>query len=120
MCALVRRTCAVGELALGELDWANSHWVKDRRPKKYIMKDFWHSSLLLDVLDEELKELVSISPEANLFEAIRSLLHNRIHRLPVIDPETGNVLYIITHKRILRFLFLYVSHCYFEKFFKYN
>lgn len=27
----------------------------------------------------------------------------------MIDPDTGNVLYILTHKRILRFLFLYVS-----------
>jgi hypothetical protein len=33
-----------------------------------------------------------------------------LDRLPVIDPDTGNVLYILTHKRILRFLFLYVSH----------
>ena len=32
-----------------------------------------------------------------------------IHRLPVIDPETGNVLYILTHKRLLKFLYLYVS-----------
>jgi hypothetical protein len=32
-----------------------------------------------------------------------------LDRLPVIDPDTGNVLYILTHKRILRFLFLYVS-----------
>ncbi len=61
-----------------------------------------------DVLDE-VKDLVSISPDASLFDAIRTLLHNRIHRLPVIDPDTGNVLYIITHKRLLRFLFLYVS-----------
>lgn len=53
--------------------------------------------------------LVSICPDASLFDAIRTLIHNRIHRLPVIDPETGNVLYILTHKRILRFLFLYVS-----------
>lgn len=30
-----------------------------------------------------------------------------MHRLPVVDPETGNVLYILTHKRILKFLFLY-------------
>jgi len=28
--------------------------------------------------------------------------------LPVIDPELGNVLYILTHKRLLRFLFLYI------------
>lgn len=56
-----------------------------------------------------MKELVSIGPDASLFDAIRTLIHNRIHRLPVIDPDTGNVLYILTHKRILRFLFLYVS-----------
>ena len=30
-------------------------------------------------------------------------------RLPVLDVNNGNVLYILTHKRILRFLFLYVS-----------
>ena len=34
--------------------------------------------------------------------------HN-LYRLPVIDEKNGNVLYILTHKRILRFLFLYVS-----------
>merc|ERR1711971_3955 len=33
---------------------------------------------------------------------------NEIHRLPIIDPELGNVLYILTHKRLLRFLFLYI------------
>ena len=32
----------------------------------------------------------------------------RVHRLPVIDTNTGNALFIMTHKRILRFLFLYV------------
>ena len=58
---------------------------------------------------KETKELVWISPNASLFEAIRTLIHNQIHRLPVIDPELGNVLYILTHKRLLRFLFLYVS-----------
>ena len=31
-----------------------------------------------------------------------------IVRLPVLDQRNGNVLYILTHKRILRFLFLYV------------
>lgn len=60
-----------------------------------------------NVLDD-VKDLVAIGPDASLFDAIRTLLHNRIHRLPVIDPETGNVLYIITHKRLLRFLFLYI------------
>lgn len=54
-------------------------------------------------------DLVSIGPDASLYDAIRVLILNRIHRLPVIDPETGNVLYILTHKRILRFLFLYIN-----------
>ncbi|XP_051284230.1 5'-AMP-activated protein kinase subunit gamma-1 isoform X2 [Dicentrarchus labrax] len=51
--------------------------------------------------------LISISPEASLFEAIYSLLKYKIHRLPVIDPESGNVLHILTHKRILKFLHIF-------------
>ncbi|XP_021922600.1 5'-AMP-activated protein kinase subunit gamma-2 isoform X3 [Zootermopsis nevadensis] len=62
-----------------------------------------------NVLKNQVMPLVSISPDASLFDAIRTLIHNRIHRLPVIDHKTGNVLYILTHKRILRFLFLYIS-----------
>lgn len=62
-----------------------------------------------EVLRGSVMPLVSIGPDSSLFEAIRMLITNRIHRLPVIDPDTGNVLYILTHKRILRFLFLYVS-----------
>ncbi|XP_032673861.1 dentin sialophosphoprotein [Odontomachus brunneus] len=60
------------------------------------------------VLKDQVRPLVSIGPDASLYEAIRTLIQNRIHRLPVIDPDTGNVLYILTHKRILRFLFLYI------------
>uniref|UniRef100_A0A6B2E6R3 Putative 5'-amp-activated protein kinase gamma subunit n=1 Tax=Phlebotomus kandelakii TaxID=1109342 RepID=A0A6B2E6R3_9DIPT len=62
-----------------------------------------------DVLKRQVVPLVSIAPDASLFDAIKTLIHNRIHRLPVIDPLTGNVLYILTHKRILRFLFLYIN-----------
>ncbi|XP_029305403.1 5'-AMP-activated protein kinase subunit gamma-1 [Cottoperca gobio] len=51
--------------------------------------------------------LIHISPEASLFDAIYSLLKNKIHRLPVIDPESGNVLHILTHKRILKFLHIF-------------
>lgn len=64
---------------------------------------------ILEVLKDQVHPLVSIGPDASLYEAIKTLIQNRIHRLPVIDPDTGNVLYILTHKRILRFLFLYVS-----------
>ncbi|KAM3584899.1 uncharacterized protein V6R79_002042 [Siganus canaliculatus] len=51
--------------------------------------------------------LISITPEASLFDAIYSLLKYKIHRLPVIDPQSGNVLHILTHKRILKFLHIF-------------
>ncbi|XP_077979241.1 5'-AMP-activated protein kinase subunit gamma-1-like isoform X2 [Glandiceps talaboti] len=54
------------------------------------------------------KPLISIGPDESLFNAVHMLVKNKIHRLPVIDKATGNVIYIITHKRILRFLYLYV------------
>ncbi|XP_037946738.1 uncharacterized protein LOC119678764 isoform X2 [Teleopsis dalmanni] len=62
-----------------------------------------------NVLHKQVLPLVSIGPDSSLYDAIKILIHSRIHRLPVIDPATGNVLYILTHKRILRFLFLYIS-----------
>ena len=58
---------------------------------------------------QDKQPLISIDPDASLYDAICSLVNNRIHRLPVIDKHTGNVLHILTHKRILKFLFLYVS-----------
>ncbi|KAM9332053.1 5'-AMP-activated protein kinase subunit gamma-2-like [Pholidichthys leucotaenia] len=59
-------------------------------------------------LQETFKPLVHISPDASIFEAVHSLIKNKIHRLPVIDPVSGNALYILTHKRILKFLQLFV------------
>ncbi|KAK3883525.1 hypothetical protein Pcinc_012159 [Petrolisthes cinctipes] len=61
------------------------------------------------VLHDESRPLISVRPDESLYVAIRSLIHHKIHRLPVIDPATGNVLYIVTHKRILKFLYLYIN-----------
>ena len=93
------------------------------------------STLFADVLND-VKDLIYIHPDASLYDAIKTLIHNKIHRylnkvlkelkkikcyqnllyrLPVIDEKNGNVLYILTHKRILRFLFLYVSSVFKEK-----
>ncbi|CAL8289257.1 unnamed protein product [Lota lota] len=51
--------------------------------------------------------LISVSPKASLFDAIYFLLKYKIHRLPVLDPESGNILHILTHKRILKFLHIF-------------
>ena len=45
----------------------------------------------------------------SLYKGLEILIQNKIHRLPIIDPKSGNALYILTHKRILRFLALGVS-----------
>ncbi|KAM9486982.1 5'-AMP-activated protein kinase subunit gamma-3b isoform 1-T1 [Clarias gariepinus] len=60
-------------------------------------------------LQYSVTSLISITPESSLFDAIYTLLKNKIHRLPVIDPESGNVLHILTHKRILKFLHIFGS-----------
>jgi 5'-AMP-activated protein kinase regulatory gamma subunit len=61
-----------------------------------------------EVLREYEKPLLFIRPNQSLFEAIRILLENHVHRLPIIDPTTNNVVFILTHKRILRFFYLYI------------
>ncbi|XP_047432098.1 5'-AMP-activated protein kinase subunit gamma-1 isoform X2 [Mugil cephalus] len=68
----------------------------------------WRGDSLKNVyLQYSNRSLISISPEGSLFDAIYSLLRYKIHRLPVIDPESGNVLHILTHKRILKFLHIF-------------
>ncbi|XP_043849288.1 LOW QUALITY PROTEIN: 5'-AMP-activated protein kinase subunit gamma-3, partial [Dromiciops gliroides] len=58
-------------------------------------------------LQGSFKPLVSISPNDSLFEAVILMIKNRIHRLPVLDPASGNVLHILTHKRLLKFLHIF-------------
>jgi 5'-AMP-activated protein kinase regulatory gamma subunit len=64
-----------------------------------------------DVMQKDGKEkevMISIDPTERLSKAVLMLYEKKIHRLPVVDKLSGNVLYILTHKRILRFLFLYL------------
>lgn len=41
----------------------------------------------------------------SLFDAVHMLVTQKIHRLPVIDRNTGNAIYVLTHKRLLHFLY---------------
>lgn len=55
------------------------------------------------------KPFVTIDPSESLQRAVEMLCEEKIHRLPVLDQSTGNISYILTHKRLIKFLFLYVS-----------
>ncbi|XP_032293496.1 transmembrane emp24 domain-containing protein eca-like isoform X2 [Drosophila virilis] len=52
--------------------------------------------------------MITIGPEASLFEAIKVLRDSSIQRLPVINPENGDVLHILTEKSILTLMLLYI------------
>ena len=49
---------------------------------------------------------IHISPDASIYDAVKVLIDQRIHRLPMVHPVTGNVLCILTHKRLLKYLYL--------------
>lgn len=54
--------------------------------------------------------MVVIEPDETLLAAIQSLSNNKVHRLLVIDRETGNALHVLTLKRILRYLLSHVRN----------
>lgn len=61
-----------------------------------------------EVLKEYRRPFVYLKPDDTLFEAVSVLKKSRVHRLPIIEPRTGNVVCIVTHKRILRYLYLFI------------
>ncbi|CAI9570991.1 unnamed protein product [Staurois parvus] len=54
-----------------------------------------------------LEFLFTPSVFSSLFRAVYSLIKNKIHRLPVMEPISGNILHILTHKRLLKFLHIF-------------
>ncbi|RNA01427.1 5 -AMP-activated kinase subunit gamma-2 [Brachionus plicatilis] len=61
-----------------------------------------------EVLKEYRRPFIYLRPDDSLYDAVKILTQNRVHRLPIIDPHTGNVTCIVTHKRILRYLYLFI------------
>ncbi|KFD70351.1 hypothetical protein M514_17435 [Trichuris suis] len=80
---------------------------------------------LLSWLDCQLKEWIFDPPKASsgpratvltcvratekVLSAVEILCRCRLHRIPVIDPETKNVLFMLTLRHVLRFLHKYLS-----------
>ncbi|CAJ0608863.1 unnamed protein product [Cylicocyclus nassatus] len=55
----------------------------------------------------KLRSLVSISATDNLLDAVRTLSSHHVHRIPVFDPDTGNPIHLLTHRRILKFMWTF-------------
>ncbi|KAH7698745.1 loechrig isoform VII, partial [Aphelenchoides avenae] len=59
--------------------------------------------------DGHVKPVVTIGPSESLYRAVQILCESKIHRLPVLEPLTGDICYILTHKRLMKFLYLYIN-----------
>lgn len=59
--------------------------------------------------DKALKPMVVVDPSESLYRAVEILCEHQVHRLPVLEQSTGNILYILTHKRLIKFLYLYLN-----------
>ncbi|XP_060944601.1 5'-AMP-activated protein kinase subunit gamma-3b isoform X1 [Limanda limanda] len=101
--------CFVGMLTITDFINILHRYYKSPLVQIYELEEHKIETWRETYLKYSINRLISITPESSLFDAIYSLLKNRIHRLPVIDPESGNVLHILTHKRILKFLHIFGS-----------
>ncbi|XP_050974503.1 5'-AMP-activated protein kinase subunit gamma-3b isoform X2 [Labeo rohita] len=101
--------CFVGMLTITDFINILHRYYKSPMVQIYELEEHKIETWREVYLQYSLNSLISITPDSSLFEAIYSLLKNKIHRLPVIDPDSGNVLHILTHKRILKFLHIFGS-----------
>ncbi|KAI5109158.1 5'-AMP-activated protein kinase subunit gamma-1 [Silurus meridionalis] len=104
-----KKQCFVGMLTITDFINILHRYYKSPMVQIYELEEHKIETWREVYLQDSSKPLVSISPNASLYDAVSTLLKHKIHRLPVIDPLTGNTLYILTHKRILKFLKLFIS-----------
>jgi len=88
---------------------------------KVIQKNYKGSLLEIDELDDQSlqqwledsnssKNLENVSPDVSLYQAISAMISKKFHQLPIADPETGNILYILNQRQLLRFLLNFVPN----------
>lgn len=63
----------------------------------------WRDSRRKQIHHDKADSLLSCDPEATLFTALNVLRMNHIHRLPVIDPATETLLYVLGRKILLQY-----------------
>ncbi|CAB3400196.1 unnamed protein product [Caenorhabditis bovis] len=57
----------------------------------------------------QLKPFIKIGLKESIFHAVELLAQYRIHRLPVMDEDTGDCAYILTHRRILHYIWKHLA-----------
>lgn len=54
------------------------------------------------------RDFIAINANESIFHAVELLTKHRVHRLPVLDRRSGDCAFILTHRRILHYLW---KHC---------
>nr|CAB3265157.1 5'-AMP-activated protein kinase subunit gamma-3 [Phallusia mammillata] len=60
------------------------------------------------VLHQE-PQFASVKPQDTLLHSLQTLFEGNYHGVPILNQETGDIFHIINHKRILRFLYLFMN-----------
>lgn len=83
-------------------------------PVSEVLKDLegftlndWRS--MLDANGYKAKPFVFVDPQDSLFKAVQEMYNNHIHRLALVDKTNGNVEFIVSYKRLLKFVFIYIK-----------
>jgi len=92
------------------LQSASGEPQRDCREPSPILRDMNNETIeeWCQQLEKDKRPFIGLDTDESLFVALDRLLRHKVHRLPLMDRSTGDPMYILTHKRLLRYLFLYV------------
>ncbi|VDO74829.1 unnamed protein product [Heligmosomoides polygyrus] len=58
------------------------------------------------------RDFIAINANESIFHAVELLTKHRVHRLPVLDRRSGDCAFILTHRRILHYLWKHIIDVY--------
>lgn len=84
--------------------------TRDCREPSPILRDMNNETIeeWCQQLEKDKHAFIGLDTDESLFVALDRLLRHKVHRLPLMNSSTGDPLYILTHKRLLRYLFIYI------------
>ena len=51
-----------------------------------------------------------MSPDTSLYQAINMMIAGKTNKIPIMDPDNGNILYVLNQKPLLKFLLNFVPN----------
>jgi len=82
----------------------------NKKSEKYCLKSIGNKTVnwWIEILEKD-KYFFTLPPETSLYKTVFSLQHGKHFEIPICDLVSGDILSIVTHKRILKFLHLFID-----------